>query len=178
LVEGHFTPDISNNACRMINAVRQDGFGPVLAVVRERFPAKFRQQLRAQGVHLLELESLNKITDDDLFFLNAALMLGPDTYVLSNDAFREYTGCARVLRMPKNDSAIGAPPQTAFDKWMRTRTIRFQKYAQNAEEEEPAYTIPSMWQSQGNSRDGGYHLLVEFRFKQSVYCIRIQQQKR
>ncbi|KAL3087236.1 hypothetical protein niasHT_016654 [Heterodera trifolii] len=139
------------------NSLERNGFSPILVVTRCTFPSEFIHCFREKG-HIFDLRSKSTKIHDDLFTLNAALLLGPDAHLMSNDGFRDYA------------PAMAVDP-SLFSRWVKTRLVRF--WTPKMTKKESEYLLPNAWHSQGDPSNG-YHILAERRqrSRQFVYCIR------
>uniref|UniRef100_A0A914LE45 PRORP domain-containing protein n=1 Tax=Meloidogyne incognita TaxID=6306 RepID=A0A914LE45_MELIC len=153
-------------------------FFPILIISKTPFTYFYQNKLqKLPNVKLFgiekEFKSKSEInrkysTQDDLFAINSALYLGPNTHLLSNDNFVDHIGSSHFL------------PEIAplFKIWRETRCISF---IPEETGEEKFFKLPNPFyaQIQGDALCG-YHIFVKDKTDdifnhvrdELVYCVR------
>ncbi|KAL7071602.1 hypothetical protein ACQ4LE_009577 [Meloidogyne hapla] len=178
LAVGSFTSDRFPYFNKIIVGMIKEGFSPILIISKLPFGYFYENKLKNLNVKLFSVESHFKrkydikrkyAIEDDLFAINSAFYLGPNTHLLSNDMFVDHIETSRFL------------PEIAplFETWKETRCISFITYELD---EEKYYKLPNPFhtQIQGDALRG-YHLFIKdkrdddyasYVKEESVYCIR------
>nr|CAD2172164.1 unnamed protein product [Meloidogyne enterolobii] len=153
-------------------------FFPILIISKTPFTYFYQNKLqKLPNVKLFEIEkefkskseiNIKYSTQDDLFAINSALYLGPNTHLLSNDNFVDHIGSRHFL------------PEIAplFKIWRETRCISF---IPDGTDEEKFFKLPNPFyaQIQGDALRG-YHIFVKDKTDdifnhvrdELVYCVR------
>uniref|UniRef100_A0A914NUS2 Nucleotide-diphospho-sugar transferase domain-containing protein n=1 Tax=Meloidogyne incognita TaxID=6306 RepID=A0A914NUS2_MELIC len=156
----------------------EKNFFPILIISKTPFTYFYQNKLqKLPNVKLFgiekEFKSKSEInrkysTQDDLFAINSALYLGPNTHLLSNDNFVDHIGSNHFL------------PEIAplFKIWRETRCISF---IPEETDEEKFFKLPNPFyaQIQGDALRG-YHIFVKDKTDdifnhvrdELVYCVR------
>uniref|UniRef100_A0A0N4ZX67 PRORP domain-containing protein n=1 Tax=Parastrongyloides trichosuri TaxID=131310 RepID=A0A0N4ZX67_PARTI len=118
---------------KIIRTLKKD-FSNVLFVVRSlRNKEMLKNVINAGAVYI----DIPEHTDDDLFAISSALILGSDSYILTNDLYRDF-----------KDRVMDKDSKKIFEKWMYNRCIQWFR-------EDASITLPKKYLSvvQGNFED-------------------------
>ncbi|MFH4975278.1 hypothetical protein AB6A40_001987 [Gnathostoma spinigerum] len=132
----------------MLLALKEQ-FPLILFITRFGLQKSFINYLDRIGVSIFQCD---KRSNDDWFSILAALEVGRDCYLLTNDLFHDHRVTLKSV-------------QSLFDIWTRSRTIRFSRITRK-------FMMPYKYSTLPHRTKKGYHMPIAVQREASIFVYR------
>jgi len=139
LVGGSYENELMVSFYETILSLSKQNYSPIVIISKGFFPPNYYQKLKFLNTYFYTTSSRSQ---DDLFLISAALILGQNAYILTNDHLSDH---ARKLNSKAN---------TYFNTWYKSRAI-------NCIRDLNITRIPTYSSTTQKSKNGNYHLFRE-----------------